>query len=1083
MSKKEKDVFERPHALTIVELESILMEKLKQIDQILISTVFSIEEYKRMNLFSNNDVMLCLGTLIELFHKTEQLRKRVKERIQQDDEIFIADSLEELQMIMDKLSFLVCGFGTSKLEQLFFITFGSSFCKESIEGDLSAFHKDKQCLLLRYAKPVGYKLIYWKNKLKPKDLLLEPKELCLDKHSYKRFAIELAPNWECFDMECNNSNKPFHLQVHGIRLVVHHEKSAKTVVITCILPDIPLEFLATSEYIVERKTQLSSHLDPSLSDRVISTLTLKDILVMGLEDVHLRSKLVMKEVKAVKEDKIDTTVKRFVEMNLMEQRQFLILLLTYPAEDNIQYITYLLYDLMSSAKSVDALDQQRMYDSFPMHLKTYFKDTMKHSIKISKDVFNKTESPKLSIEQQIVLMKTSESTKEKAFQKLKEIKSKSEEGGSSKAKQYLDGLLRIPFAQYQCEPVLTMVHSIRERFSQHQQSDKITGIQVPLFKPLSIHDILQAIQALHLEQFPKVSFLLPRLSLKSQKELVTIRKQTKDKGFQKREKEIPKTRETLIQWILDFFSSSAISASAKIDVLDGPCLFAGSLRRILTEYQQIEKEIAEVDTSIQKIEKVLDQSIHGHRFAKDQILKILSQWMTGEQTGYCFGFEGSPGVGKTSLAKNGLAKCLQSVDGITRPFAFIALGGSCNGSTLEGHSYTYVNSTWGRIADILMDAKCMNPIIYIDELDKVSKTEHGKEIIGILMHLIDSTQNNSFQDKYFSGIDLDLSKALFIFSYNDAQQIDSILLDRIHRIRFDNLTIDEKLTICKDFILPELQRKMGMHDQTICISDDMLRYIIDTYTYESGVRKLKEVLFDLYGEINLELLRLSEMKVPIVIDKDSLRKRYLQHSRKHHYEKIGEEAIIGLIHGLWASSYGKGGILPIQAKWFPSSSIMELKLTGNQGDVMKESMNVAKTVAWNSLDPICKEKWTERFEKYKSMHGIHVHCPDGSTPKDGPSAGTAIALCFYSLLTERAIAPTFAITGEITLQGNVTKIGGLQDKWLGGIQAGILHFLFPKENEDDAERFFEKYPEYRQHSTIQFSAISHLEEAIVLIFG
>ena len=162
------------------------------------------------------------------------------------------------------------------------------------------------------------------------------------------------------------------------------------------------------------------------------------------------------------------------------------------------------------------------------------------------------------------------------------------------------------------------------------------------------------------------------------------------------------------------------------------------------------------------------------------------------------------GVGKTSLAKKGLANCLRDADGNSRPFAFIALGGSCNGSTLEGHSYTYVGSNYGSIVQILIDKKCMNPIILFDEVDKISKTENGKEITGILTHLLDSTQNNTFQDKYFSGVDLDLSKALFILSYNDVDSIDKILLDRVHRIKFDSLSVEDKIVICKHHLLPEL---------------------------------------------------------------------------------------------------------------------------------------------------------------------------------------------------------------------------------------------------------------------------------------
>ena len=173
-----------------------------------------------------------------------------------------------------------------------------------------------------------------------------------------------------------------------------------------------------------------------------------------------------------------------------------------------------------------------------------------------------------------------------------------------------------------------------------------------------------------------------------------------------------------------------------------------------------------------QVGSILDSAVHGHKRAKRQVERIIGQWINGEKSGYCFGFEGPPGVGKTSLAKKGIAHCLQDEKGETRPFAFIAIGGSSNGSTLDGHNYTYVGSTWGRIVDILMEHKCMNPIIFIDELDKVSRTEQGKEIIGILTHLIDPTQNDCFHDKYFNGIDLDLSNALFIFSYNDVDAID-----------------------------------------------------------------------------------------------------------------------------------------------------------------------------------------------------------------------------------------------------------------------------------------------------------------------
>jgi ATP-dependent Lon protease len=170
----------------------------------------------------------------------------------------------------------------------------------------------------------------------------------------------------------------------------------------------------------------------------------------------------------------------------------------------------------------------------------------------------------------------------------------------------------------------------------------------------------------------------------------------------------------------------------------------------------------------------------------------------------------------------------------------------------------------------------MNPIILIDEIDKISKTEHGKEITGILTHLLDPTQNDSFQDKYFSGIELDLSKVLFILSYNDVEAIDKVLLDRIHRIRFDNLSLDDKIVIVSQYIIPEINKKMGFAENTVEISNEIIEYIIETYTLEPGVRKLKEVLFDLFGEINIELLKYNTtINIPFVITLDWIIKYFI----------------------------------------------------------------------------------------------------------------------------------------------------------------------------------------------------------------
>jgi ATP-dependent Lon protease len=486
----------------------------------------------------------------------------------------------------------------------------------------------------------------------------------------------------------------------------------------------------------------------------------------------------------------------------------------------------------------------------------------------------------------------------------------------------------------------------------------------------------------------------------------------------------------------------------------------------------------EVHTFMGNVANTLDLSVYGHTNAKRQIERIIGQWINGDITGYCFGFEGPPGVGKTSLAKKGIAQCLLDEHGVARPFAFIAMGGSTNSSTLDGHNYTYVGSTWGRIVDILMDTKIMNPIIFIDELDKVSKTENGKEIIGILTHLIDQTQNDTFQDKYFNGINLNLSKALFIFSYNDADLIDRILLDRIHRIKFETISVEDKLIIVRNFILPEIYKKMGLENM-ISISDNVIETIINDYTAEPGVRKLKELLFEIIGEINLNILKNTiALDIPLVITVEDIKTNYLKEHVEVRPMKIHAAPRVGVINGMWANAAGKGGILPIEAAYYPASAFLELKLTGMQGDVMKESMTVAKSLAW----ALFVQSEANALEKIEKTQGLHVHVPEGATPKDGPSAGTAITMVLYSLFSGRQIKNDVAITGEICLQGRVTAIGGLELKILGGLRAGIKTFIYPQENEKDFEKFMKKYATKPALVGKQFFAVETIEEVIPLIF-
>ena len=445
--------------------------------------------------------------------------------------------------------------------------------------------------------------------------------------------------------------------------------------------------------------------------------------------------------------------------------------------------------------------------------------------------------------------------------------------------------------------------------------------------------------------------------------------------------------------------------------------------------------------------------------------------------GYCIGFEGAPGVGKTSLAKYGIANALIDESGHGRPFGFIALGGSSNGSTLEGHSYTYVGSTWGRIVDIIMTSGVMNPIIFIDELDKISNTEAGREIIGILTHITDKTQNMEFMDKYFAGVKIDLSQVLFVFSYNDYSKLDSILADRIHRIKFDNYSVTDKITICNDYLVPKILDEINITDFECSISPETLRYIIESYTYEAGVRKLKEKLYDILREINVKYIKgeltcdVTNTNEQISITPD-LVDAILNSYYKVEIPKPMDTPQVGVVYGLYATSMGTGGITIIQVtkKYTDSATLL---CTGKPGDVMLESMKVSLTLAINMLAPDILAKWGISHSGEVGKFGLHIHCPDGATPKDGPSAGCAFTVGLFSLLTDTPVLNTVSMTGEIDIMGNVLPIGGLDSKIQGSTRSGINTILVPIDNKKDICQIMRRQPEILDGVNIIYTKTVH----------
>ncbi len=1069
------------------DILKFIKAKILSFQEIIKKSILAVHRYKFMDILGANDINVCVKALETLFSQLTEIQDKIDAKEKLDNDAIIT----KLQEINNDLSVLLKSFGTESMDDLITVCFGSDF----IESILTNENRSKYDIIRKYVHPIGYKVMVWKGDKKNKTNQTLSKNRIIEDF----MIVETAENFDCFDLA--RTSKSFQTKVFGIKLAIQHETLKKTLIICGIVDEIMLECLNYEYSKSKVETLLKDRpSDPDFSDeafkRYIDILTIKEQLIYSNEELYNKYVGILNQLSLIKQKSISQVVKEFISNELYGQRTTIIQLLLKSKDPEFQYLAYLLYDLLSNDNNgnIDTQEQTLLFDSLPWNIKKYFREAMKQTIQYTNDLCN-FDNSKIPLEQQICLMKADDSVKEKAMLKLKEVKAKSEDSGT-KARHYLEGLLKIPFNIYRKEPILeyqsSSIAAFNElidlitknyKYSPIESKDMYTSLDIASDLPIIENDFVPKLY----ERF-FVTLTENMTNVKRNELIVNVCEINKLIKLQKLDNNklchSGKKSAEMKEQILTFLNEN----KSKTEILLKLCCDT-KLMNIYNDYEKVKSIIIKLNTSNAYIQKymsdtrqVLDKAVHGHDKAKRQVERIIGQWINGKNEGYSFGFEGPPGVGKTSLAKNGIAQILKDSENNPRPFAFIAVGGDSNSSTISGHNYTYVGSNWGRICDILMEKKCMNPIFFIDELDKVSRTEQGKEIIGILTHLIDPTQNTGFQDKFFSGIDLDLSKALFIFSYNDVDSIDRILLDRIHRIKFEHLNLKDKLVITRDHIMPEITAKMGLKDM-IEFDNDIIEFLIEEYTYEPGVRKLKELLFEIVGEINLEVLK-NEKKyqIPIKVSKEDIKQKFLKDRTPVRITKIHKAPAVATINGLWANALGKGGIIPIEASFILSGTMMDFKLTGSQGDVMKESMNVAKTMAWSLLKNKRKKELVKDFDETKCQ-GIHVHCPEGATPKDGPSAGTAITTVIYSLLSDRKINNEVAITGEMDLRGNVTIIGGLDLKILGGIAAGVKKFLFPKQNVKDYEKLRERYEDDDKiFDGISFHPVETIEEVLELVF-
>ena len=1054
-----------------------LKEKIDFYSNVITKTCVYVQRHKNFDVIGSKELNLCINQLEKLMEKSLKITKLIDSRKKLND---IYPLLNEVK---EELILVIKSFGTRSVSDVLRLYWGDEY--------LNTIKNTKKLKLIeKYVFPIGYKLMTWREERKSKSKLPIAKNRIVEDF----MITDRANTLDCYDLSRTSAN--FQTKVYGIKIAFQNEEKKKTLIISGMVESIITQCM-NNDFVSERykNIYISRPKEPDFSrqefDNFLNILTIKDYLIYSNDELFNKYVGYINQLDLIKKKTISQVVKEYLSGTLYQQRTTLIQLLINDNNSEYQYLAYLLYDLLSSDTngSVDSYEQTILFDSLPWYSKKYFSIAMDKTMNYTRSL-SQFDTSKIPLEQQICLLKAPEAVKEKAMVKLKEVKAKSEDSGS-KARQYLEGLLKIPFGIYKNEKILQLMKNIGKDFKKMiENSDCKSFINnKDVFNILDIKSNLNIIENDYLKKLKEKNLnTIVDYYTKGKRDFLIsnicyFNSLIKMHGLKKQRLRHSGKKNIEMKEIISKFLR-AEETLKRFPEIEEKVYKKTNIENTLTinsKIKEINKKCTEVENSIVSIKECLNESVHGHKNAKRQVERIIGQWMSGEQKGYCFGFEGPPGVGKTSLAKHGLSQCLKDEDGNSRPFAFIALGGSCNGSTISGHNYTYVGSTWGKIVDILMEKKCMNPIIFIDELDKVSKTEHGKEIIGILTHLIDTTQNDRFEDKYFSGVSLDLSKVLFIFSYNDVDTIDRILLDRIHRIKFDSLSCEDKIAICNKYLLPEIYGNMSMKN-IVLLKDKILEFIINNYTKEAGVRKLKEILFEIVSEINLELLESNELfEIPLVVTEEMIVKKYLKDRIQVSHTMIHNKPEVGIINGLWANAIGMGGIIQIECKFYPTTTFLDLKLTGMQGDVMKESMNVAKTLAWNMCTKKQQEKITKNMEKTK-LQGIHIHCPEGAVPKDGPSAGTAITMAIYSLLTNKKIPNKIAITGEMNLYGRVTKIGGLELKILGGIRAGVTKFLFPKENENDYLKIIEKEHVKNKIENIEFKPVTNVNEVLKELF-
>ncbi len=464
------------------------------------------------------------------------------------------------------------------------------------------------------------------------------------------------------------------------------------------------------------------------------------------------------------------------------------------------------------------------------------------------------------------------------------------------------------------------------------------------------------------------------------------------------------------------------------------------------------REIIDLD----RAENILEQKHYGLKKVKERILEYLAvRKLSKQPLGTILCLVGPPGVGKTSLVKS-IAKAMN------REFARISLGGVNDEAEIRGHRRTYIGSMPGRIIQSIKQAGTKNPVILLDEIEKMTRNYMGDPTAAML-EVLDPDQNENFTDHYLD-VPFSLHEVIFVATANSLDYMPRALYDRLEVIRISGYTEEEKVSIAEQHVIPSTLQKHGLKDKQLKIPDQTIRKIIQEYTREAGVRSLERNIAAICRKVASEIVR--EPTTTVRLLPNALSKYLGPAKTPREMEVQGPQ--IGVVTGLAWTEMG-GETLPIEVNTMPGKG--KLQLTGQLGEVMKESAQAAFSYIRSHASQFgIKADFQDNFD-------IHIHIPEGATPKDGPSAGVALAVALISAMSKRPVRASLAMTGEITLRGNVLVIGGLKEKVLAALRAGIKTVLYPRANEKDLQEI----PDY-VHKRLDMIPVGHLDEVLKIAF-